>query len=265
MRSPVANSLFASRKTLTPRKPARVVAGAGPVFTFHGEGVGTRVHTPHPRKTVPLDSKFFTACRVLENISSFIASCPSPFRTRHIRAMGKRLKLLPVCGKSSFLQQLTAHGLVDMLAAAIVGRNDDGVLRFSGIVPSDGGNAVCSSSDLCNSTLLRKQRDSLLRFVVCQVLNRLEQLGVFLPHNSIQLRSLHPGILHLLKRPTCFYTLVLADVSNHQNAVVWIQFVEERTHLLCAGKARLIEHVEMPVGRIGAGMVFASREEALGV
>ena len=56
---------------------------------------------------------------------------------------------------------------------------------------------------------------------------------------------------------------MLAGVANDENTVIRIQLVEKGPHLVAAGKARLIEHIEMPVGRVGAGMVRALGKKAL--
>ena len=91
------------------------------------------------------------------------------------------------------------------------------------------------------------------------MLNGFQQLGVFLAHDLVELRGLHPGLLHLLERPARINALVLAGVANNENAVIWIQLVEERPHLVAARKARLVEHIEMPADRIGTAPGFGCR------
>ena len=96
------------------------------------------------------------------------------------------------------------------------------------------------------------------------MLDGFEQRRVLsLAHNLVELRGLHPGILHLLERSARIYALMLAGVSNHQYPVLGLDLFEEGPHLLCAGKAGLVQHVEMCAGSGGARMVVASCEETL--
>lgn len=49
---------------------------------------------------------------------------------------------------------------------------------------------------------------------------RAQQLRVFLPHDGIELGSLHVRFLHLLERPSGVHALVLAGVTNYQNPIL---------------------------------------------
>ena len=53
--------------------------------------------------------------------------------------------------------------------------------------------------------------------------------------------------------------LMLSNVADEQHAVAGINLREEVAHLLGAGKARLIDHVKMPVW----SRLLATGEEAL--
>ncbi len=92
------------------------------------------------------------------------------------------------------------------------------------------------------------------------MLHGAKQLRVFLAHDRVQLGGLHPGFLHLLERPAGVHALMLAGVSNDQNAVLGLDLFKEGPHLPRAGKARLVEHVEMSAGRLG---VLLAGKEAL--
>ena len=120
----------------------------------------------------------------------------------------------------------------------------------------------CPVWNFRDAALLGQHRYSLLRFVVRKVLDRLQQLRVLLAHDPVELRGLHPGFLHLLEGSARIDALVLAGVTDDEYAVVWVELVEKSPHLLGAGKARLVEHVEMPVGRVGARVVLASGKES---
>ncbi len=57
---------------------------------------------------------------------------------------------------------------------------------------------------------------------------------------------------------------MLPDVADHPYPVLRLDLVEESTHLLCAGKTRLAQHLEMAAGRIARRLVLStSDEEAL--
>ena len=58
--------------------------------------------------------------------------------------MGKGLELASVSGQGAFLQHLAPHGLIDLLAAFVVGGDDDGVLGCGGVVLRNSRNAVLS-------------------------------------------------------------------------------------------------------------------------
>ena len=56
---------------------------------------------------------------------------------------------------------------------------------------------------------------------------------------------------------------MLAGVSDDENSVVWIKFAEKRSHLFCAGEARLVQQVEMPTDGVGARVILSTGEETL--
>ncbi len=77
------------------------------------------------------------------------------------------------------------------------------------------------------------------------------------------MRGPHPGLLHLLEGSARVHALMLGGVSNHQNAVLGLDLFEEGPHLSGAGKAGLVQHVEMWAGSGGARVVLASGKETL--
>jgi hypothetical protein len=91
-----------------------------------------------------------------------------------------------------------------------------------------------------------------------------QQLRVLLPHDLVKLRGLHSGLLHLLEGLAGIYSLMLAGVTDEENAVLWADLLHETLHLPGAGEAGFIDHVEVsPVG-IAFGLLLASaHKEAL--
>ena len=91
------------------------------------------------------------------------------------------------------------------------------------------------------------------------MLDRPQQFRVLLANDLVKLGGLHPGLDQLLEGLAGFDALMLANVADEQHAVAGIDLGEEVAHLLGAGKARLIDHVQMPVW----GGLLAAGEEAL--
>jgi integrase len=60
---------------------------------------------------------------------------------------------------------------------------------------------------------LLQERQADCRLVLRQVFDHAKQLQVFLAHDLVKLRSLHPGLLHLLERLASINALMLARVA----------------------------------------------------
>ena len=88
------------------------------------------------------------------------------------------------------------------------------------------------------------------------MLDCFQQLGISLPHDLIKARGTHPSVLHLFKRTACVDALMLPSIPDDKHSILRTDLVQERSHLSGAGKARLIEHVEMSAGRIGSSLLF---------
>ena len=134
--------------------------------------------------------------------------------------MGQCKELAAVLGERAGFQQLATHGFIDLLAAAIVWGNDEGVLWSCSVVARDRRDALWRIGKLGDPSLLGKQRNSLLCFVRGEVLHGAKQLGVLLPHDGVQLGSLHASFLHLLERSARIDALMLAYVTDDKNAVL---------------------------------------------
>ena len=101
--------------------------------------------------------------------------------------------------------------------------------------------------DLRDAALLGKHCDP-FAVSLFAVLDRFEQFGVSLAHDLVELRGPHPGFLHLLEWPSGVHALVLAVSPMTSTRSSGLSFLEERSHLFGAGKARLVQHVEMAAG-----------------
>src|SRR5579863_4718242 len=96
------------------------------------------------------------------------------------------------------------------------------------------------------------------------MLDRPQQVGVLLTHDSVKPRGTHPGILHLLERPSRIDCLMLADIADYEYSILRSDSFEEVAHLPGAGQTRLVEHVEMPAaGAIVRLILSAAGEKCL--
>ncbi len=121
------------------------------------------------------------------------------------------------------------------------------------------GSATCVIA-----ALLGEHFDALGRLTFGEMLDRFQQCRVVsLAHNLVELRGPHPGLLHLLERSARIHALMLGGVSDHQNAVLGLDLFKEGPHLFGAGKAGLVQHVEMWAGSRCARVVLASGKETL--
>ena len=114
-----------------------------------------------------------------------------------------------------------------------------------------------------DAALLRQHRNALLGLIVREMLDGFQQLRVFLPHDPVQLRGLHSGLLHLLEGPSGVHALMLPGVSNDRTRSSGLSLSKKRAHLPGTGKAGFIEHVKMLASRVGARVIFPTRKEAL--
>ena len=64
----------------------------------------------------------------------------------------------------------------------------------------------------------------------------------------------HPRFLELLEGSPCFNALVLPNIAYEQDAVVFLQAMQELVHLFCAGETGFVEHIQtfLPILRLFA-------------
>src|SRR2546429_3837727 len=83
---------------------------------------------------------------------------------------------------------------------------------------------------------------------------------VFLPNDFVEPSSLDSGFLQLLIRCSGFHGLVLACITNQQNAVAIFEPVQKLVHLLCACEAGFVQNVQV---FLYASLVIALRKMPL--
>src|SRR5271155_2333292 len=93
------------------------------------------------------------------------------------------------------------------------------------------------------------------------MLHGLEELRVFLPHDLVELRGPHPGLLHLLKGSASIDSLMLPRIPDDEYTVLRLDLGQECPHLLGRCQRGLIEHIEVAAGRIARRVPLAATGE----
>ena len=181
----------------------------------------------------------------MQHVAHVVPRRPGPVGSGHIGAMIEYAQLVPIGRQRSIPPQLGTHGFVDLAAAAIVGRDDDGVFGLRRIVSGNRGDAFIGARDFRHPTLFGEQRNAFFGFVIGKQLDRAPQLRVILAHDLVELRGPHPGLLHLLEGPTGIDRLMLAGVADDEHPVLGFQLFEERPHLPGARQAGLVQHIKV--------------------
>ena len=102
--------------------------------------------------------------------------------------------------------------------------------------------------------------DCLLHLSACEMLHDFLEGWVFLPNDFVESSSLDSGFLQLLIRCSGFHGLVLACITNQQNAVAIFEPVQKLVHPLCACEARFVQNVQV---FLYASLVIALRNMPL--
>ena len=84
----------------------------------------------------------------------------------------------PSGARTSSSQQLGTDGLIDLLTAAVVGRDNDSVLRLCGVVSGYSRNAFLPVGNLGDTSLAGEHVDTLLGIVLGKLLDSLQQFRV---------------------------------------------------------------------------------------
>jgi hypothetical protein len=98
-----------------------------------------------------------------------------------------------------------------------------------------------------HTALFIEPRDATSYVSAGQLLDCLFQGGILLPNDLIESRRSHSGVLHLFERPAGVHGLMLPRVSDQHHAIILIEPLQEIVNLFRAGKARLIDEIEVPL------------------
>src|SRR5208283_2822776 len=109
----------------------------------------------------------------------------------------------------------------------------------------DGAYALFSVGDFPHVALLAERVERCGDIALGQQLNGGLQSRVFLTHNLIELGGAHPGFLELLEWAAGLDSLMLADVTDEKYVVAGAKPHKELADLVCAGKARFIDKVQV--------------------
>ena len=158
-------------KDIYASESSRVIGDARSIFQLDSQSVGASIHRTDGGEAATLYAFSFAAGSVLQHLSGVIPGRPGSVYSGHVRAVGERAELLAVVGQRTVLQQLGAYGFVYLLAALIVGGNDDRVFWPCCIVFGDRFDTILTVGNLRHSALLCKQCNSLLSLVAREMLH----------------------------------------------------------------------------------------------
>ena len=140
--------------------------------------------------------------------------------------------------------QFLPDGEVQFAPGSIVWRDDECVLRRSGIHSSNGADSFLPVRDFLNAPLLPEFDQRRSAPASRQQLDRRFEGRVFLANDLVELRGAHPGFLQLLKWTACLDTLMLARVPDQQYAILGAEPVKKVFYLASAGETRFIHEVK---------------------
>jgi hypothetical protein len=201
---------------------------------------------------------FLAAPRVMENVVGLVSRCPASVNAGHVGSRREHVHAVILFGNHAGCLQFRADRIVDFLAAGVVGRDDQRVLRLGDIVLGDGLNALGIVGYLGDAALLLQERQADCSLVLRQVFDRAKQLRVFLAHDLVKLRSLHPGLLHLLEGLASIDALMLARVADKKHSILRPDLLHECLHLAGAGQTGFINHIEVAAVGIAAELLLAA-------
>ena len=160
--------------------------------------------------------------------------------------------------------QLLTHGLIDLAARSIVGRDDEGIFRMGSVAFRNRRDALLRINDFRDAALLFQHGDGWNNFTFRQMLDGPQQFRVFLAHDLVKLRGVHPGLYKLLEGLSGIDGLVLTGISNEQHAVLDADLFQKVAHLFGTGKAGFIDNIQVVApGPAGGRLLCWSRQKSL--
>jgi len=129
------------------------------------------------------------------------------------------------------LLQLGMDALIDLRAGAVVGRDDQRVLRRLRILLRDGVDPLLAATELMHPALAVQVLDRSSHLAPRELLDHLPQLRLLLAHDLIERDGLHPAFLQLREGPSGLDRLMLPPVAYQQYTIVRMQARHKLVHL----------------------------------
>ena len=123
-------------------KPLGIVGDGSTVSLFDRNGVLTGRGGEHGCGAATLDAEFLAAGGVLNNVSGLVSDSPCTVGSGNVGPVIKRLESFVLRRDSASGLQLGSRCLVDLLPTAVIGRDDDGVLRLGSVILGDKPHSV---------------------------------------------------------------------------------------------------------------------------
>src|ERR1700728_2469302 len=94
------------------------------------------------------------AARIVEYVTYAVASGPGSVGAGHVGTGSEYAHRMIVCGDCAAGLQFGTHGLIDLTARGVVGRDDDGVVRVSSVASCNRRDTLLCIGNLRNAPQL---------------------------------------------------------------------------------------------------------------
>lgn len=146
-------------------QPAWIVGDRGSIVEFDGERIRARIDFPDPRVAIALDAFGLAAGVVVQHVARVVPRCPGAVGPCHIGAMIEHAQFVYISSQRSIAPQLGTHGFVDLVSAAVVGRDNQCAFWVCRIVSGNGRDALAGSRNFSHAALLGEQRNAIFGIV----------------------------------------------------------------------------------------------------
>src|SRR5713101_7095433 len=234
---------------LNSRKPLRRVIKAPAIIQNHRESPSVRVCALNHCVSALLYLHPPAAARETHDIADLVVSGVAALRAGQIAIHQDRVRYFQRIDETAFLQRLPDNS--DKLPPFLVGRayhqHTLARRRSRGVFPGDERVSLGGIRDLSDFPCAVQDTDRLGDLAIRRVINRLAQFRIALAANHVEPGDSHSGLLHLMERPSRLDRVMLAlvtDEDDARNACV-ASLVQKTIDLPGPEQARLVNNPQL--------------------
>src|SRR6266446_5390458 len=186
------------------------------------------------------------AARETHDIADLVVSGVAALRAGQVAIHQDRVRYFQRIDQTVFLQRLPNN--IIKFPPFLVGRAYHqhmlACCRRSAVFPGDGLVPLGGSRDLLDSSCAVQDADRLGHLAIRRVINRLAQFGIALAANRVEPGDSHSGLLHLMEWPSRLDRMMLAlvtDEDDARNACI-ASFMQKTIDLPGPEQARLVNN-----------------------